>query len=254
MFFVGMAAKEMGKLLNLLGFRVNLWFATAIGVLLTGVRYIEILFSVLEKYNLFTSLLAMISLMALAFPVFIQKWSMRERLFSGIGYLIILLYPSFLGTYATSLTAYSSGPLLSLLYVLCVQANDSFAWLSGVLFGRSRGFIDVSPNKSLQGFLGGVLAGMIIFIVFAVIWPTSFRLSWYLPFFALTISCCVILGDLVESLIKRAANVKDSGSLIRGRGGVLDSIDSLLFVAPLYYYFLPFIMIEQNLEAMALMS
>ena len=244
--FVSMAAREMAKLLNLLGFRVRLFPATSIGFLLPSVRYIEILFPIVEQYNAFSSLIAVVALAALALPIFIQKWSMKERLFAGIGYLSILLYPSFLGTYAVSMTAYPSGPLLSLLYIVCVQANDSLAWVLGMLFGKNRGLIDVSPNKSSQGFLGGLLAGMITFVVFALVWPEVFRLSWYLPLFALAIGCSAILGDLVESLIKRAANVKDSGVLIRGRGGILDSIDSLLFVAPLYYYFLPFIMAVQS--------
>ncbi len=240
--FIGMAAREMACLLKLLGFQVLRLPATLIGILLPVVRYLEILFPVAKHYNAFSSLVVLIALASLSLPIFIRQWGMRERLFAALGYLIILLYPSFLGTYTIAMTAYGSGPLLVLLYIICVQANDSLAWVFGMLFGRNRGLIDVSPNKSLQGFLGGLLSGMIVFVVFALIWPQTFRLSWYLPFFGLAIACCVILGDLVESLIKRAAEVKDSGALIRGRGGVLDSVDSLLFVAPLYYYFLPFIM------------
>ena len=241
--FVGMGAWEMAKLLLLLGFRVYPLPAILIGVLLPATRYLELQFPVLEAYNAFSSLVALISLAALSLPIFLRNANMKERLFVGMGYMIILLYPSLLGTYAVSLTSFPAGPRLALLYVVCVQANDSAAWAFGMLFGKNRGLIDVSPNKSLQGFLGGLLAGMLVFVIFALVWPQVFRLSWYLPLFALAIGCSAILGDLVESLIKRAADVKDSGALILGRGGVLDSIDSLLFVAPLYYYFLPFIIV-----------
>ncbi len=244
--FISLAAKEMAKLLNVLGFQVKLLPATMMGASLPAIRYFEIIFPIADKYRALSSLIVIVALASLALPIFIKKWSMKERLFIGIGYLIILFYPSFLGTYAVSLTAYSSGPLLALLYVVCVQANDSLAWFFGILFGKNKGLIDVSPNKSLQGFLGGILASILTFVLFALVWPDIFQLSWYLPVLALAIGCCVILGDLVESLIKRAAGVKDSGVLIRGRGGILDSIDSLLFVAPLYYYFLPFIIVNQS--------
>ncbi|WGK68079.1 phosphatidate cytidylyltransferase [Candidatus Haliotispira prima] len=241
--FVGMAAREMAKLLHLLGFRVHVLPAILIGTLLPTVRYLEIMFPQVKAYNAFSGLVVIIALVSLSLPIFIRKWSMKERMFAALGYLIILLYPSFLGTYTVALTSYPGGPLLTLLYIVSVQANDSFAWVFGMLFGKNRGLIDVSPNKSVQGFLGGLITGVIVFVVFALVWPEQFLLSWYLPFLALAIGCSVILGDLVESLMKRAAGVKDSGVLIRGRGGVLDSIDSLLFVAPLYYYFLPFIIV-----------
>ena len=242
--FIAMAAREMAKMLYRLGFRVHCWPATVIGAVLPALRYLEILFPVLEHYQTLSTSMAVIGLAALALPIFARKWGMKERLFAGIGYLVILFYPGFLGTYAVSFTAYDNGPLVSLLYIVSVQANDSLAWVAGVWLGKSRGLVDVSPNKSLQGFLGGLLAGLAVFVIFALVWPDVFALSWYLPLFALAVGCGAILGDLVESLVKRAANVKDSGILIRGRGGVLDSIDSLLFVAPLYYYVLPFIIVE----------
>ena len=240
--FVGMAAREMAKLLRRMGFRMNWLLATVIGIVLPTLRYLEILFPVLERYQTLNTTMAVIGLAALALPIFARYWEMKERLFAGIGYLVILFYPGFLGTYVVSFTSFESGPLVSLLYIVSVQANDSLAWVAGVWLGKRRGLVDVSPNKSLQGFLGGLLAGIAVFVIFALVWPQVFVLSWYLPLFALAVCCGAILGDLVESLVKRAADVKDSGILIRGRGGVLDSIDSLLFVAPLYYYVLPFIM------------
>jgi phosphatidate cytidylyltransferase len=117
--------------------------------------------------------------------------------------------------------------------VLTVWACDTFAYLSGRAYPRGRMFPNISPNKTWTGGIGGTIAAMIVaaalFSVLAGVFPLSGALLGFV--FAVTAQS----GDAAESLIKRAAGAKDSGSLIPGHGGVLDRIDSFLFAAPALY-------------------
>lgn len=158
-------------------------------------------------------------------------------------YLTLLLYPGFFISYIVRLTSLPNATLHIIVFMLLVFLNDSNAWLIGVLFGKdSRNVFEVSPNKSLVGFIGGVLASIIVCIAATFLFPEVYQSRW-IPMIALGLCASVttIAGDLVESAIKRSAGVKDSGNIIMGRGGMLDSIDSLLFTAPLFYYFLSFV-------------
>jgi len=127
-------------------------------------------------------------------------------------------------------------------FVLLTYGNDSLAWLFGKYLGKRRNIVDASPNKSIAGFVGGtagsLIAGFISFdslhalpgIALAQKIVLSSALGLGMAFF-------VIVGDLFESALKRSASVKDSGTMVPGRGGVLDSFDSLFFSAP---YFIAF--------------
>ena len=129
------------------------------------------------------------------------------------------------------------------LYLIIVFMCDSGAWFFGVLFGKStRGVIAASPNKSLVGFIGGILSSVASAIVVKEIYPDIFYLSYQnLVIISLITSVSAIIGDLVESVLKRSLDCKDSGTLIPGRGGVLDSIDSLLIAAPVFYIAVQFL-------------
>jgi phosphatidate cytidylyltransferase len=122
------------------------------------------------------------------------------------------------------------------LVLLIVMASDTAAYFTGISLGRRKLYPSVSPNKSVEGAVGG-LAGSLAGAFIA-------RL-WFLP--TLTPADCLALGlglgvlaqlgDLFESLLKRSFGVKDSGRLIPGHGGILDRLDSLLFVFPPAYYY-----------------
>ena len=127
----------------------------------------------------------------------------------------------------------------ALIYVvfalLIVWTTDSGAYFTGRKFGKKKLWPEISPNKTVEGFYGGVLAA----IVFA------FVLNWLFPFadsllqlLFVTIAASIIgqFGDLAESAIKRHYHVKDSGTLLPGHGGILDRFDSLLFVIPLLHF------------------
>lgn len=149
-------------------------------------------------------------------------------------------YPGFLLSWIVRLSGLAD-PSLSLLLFLClVFGNDMSAYFAGSLWGAStRLNLEVSPKKSIVGFAAGLLGSLIVVGLFALLVPDFPRFG--IPgriVLGVCTAVTVILGDLLESGMKRSAGVKDSGGVIPGRGGMLDSIDSMLFTAPFFYYFL----------------
>lgn len=155
----------------------------------------------------------------------------------------IILYCGFFITFISRITTLNEPSFMLALYLIIVFMCDSGAWFFGVLFGKStRGIIAASPNKSLVGFIGGILSSVASAIVVKEIYPDIFYLSYQnLVIISLITSVSAIIGDLVESVLKRSLDCKDSGTLIPGRGGVLDSIDSLLIAAPVFYIAVQFL-------------
>ena len=127
------------------------------------------------------------------------------------------------------------------LFLVIVFGTDSLAWLVGMLFGKNnRGLIKASPNKSIAGFVGGIFGTILVVFIITRFFPgysVRFANISNIKIFLITFitSIVAIIGDLLESVIKRSANVKDSGTIIPGRGGILDSVDSMLLAAPVFY-------------------
>lgn len=117
-----------------------------------------------------------------------------------------------------------------------VWAADIGAFYSGRLFGKHKLAPRVSPGKTVEGLLGGLVASWIAAMVFQRYWMKDFEWIEILVL-ATALNLAGVLGDLVESAMKRGAGVKDSSALIPGHGGVLDRIDSLLFAIPVMYYY-----------------
>lgn len=121
-------------------------------------------------------------------------------------------------------------PMLLLGVFLILWTYDSVAYLFGMLLGKHRLFERISPKKSWEGVIGGGIFAIIMGILNAVIFQSLELTSWIV--IALIIIIFGTLGDLVESLIKRSLNIKDSGKILPGHGGVLDRFDSLLMAIP----------------------
>ncbi len=161
------------------------------------------------------------------------KDSINKIAFSAL----IVFYCGFMITFITKMTVLKNAVYFIALYFLLVFICDSAAWFFGILFGKNnRGIVAASPNKSLIGFIGGIVAaiasGFLFKFFFPEILPGSY---WKILVVSFVTAIAGITGDLVESVFKRSCEVKDSGNIIPGRGGVLDSIDSLLIAAPIYY-------------------
>jgi phosphatidate cytidylyltransferase len=126
-------------------------------------------------------------------------------------------------------------PLLALAIILA-SMHDSASYISGNLFGRHLIAPTISPLKTWEGFFGGCKGTLLVFMAILSYWSIS--LSWYILVpISLIVSILSFYGDLFESWLKRKAHVKDSGNLLPGHGGILDRIDSILFVATFMYIF-----------------
>ena len=129
-----------------------------------------------------------------------------------------------------------------LLYLGAAKFYDVGAYISGTALGKTKITPTLSPKKTLEGFIGGLVLSVAVTLllnyVFGIVDSLIFGSIWLAIVFALTIGITAQLGDLVESLFKRNAEKKDSGRLLPGYGGLLDIIDSLLLSSPVAYLFL----------------
>lgn len=150
------------------------------------------------------------------------------------------LYTGGLLGYAPLLAAQVSGPggggpfEWLLMVLLGTAACDTGAYIVGSLIGRHKMIPHISPGKTWEGLAGGVLGAVVAALVLSGLLGLSVQLAVLL---GVLVCASAVSGDLCESLLKRAAGVKDSGHIIPGHGGVLDRIDSILFVLPVVYWF-----------------
>ncbi|MGQ9647566.1 MAG: phosphatidate cytidylyltransferase [Thermodesulfobacteriota bacterium] len=183
-------------------------------------------------------LLFLVALLFLAIPQNLPSTISR------MGILLFgILYIGFLLPHIALIRKLADGRVWVLFLILTVWAGDIFAFLSGSLIGKHKLYPKISPNKTYEG-LGGAVGGSVL-----VAW--LYRL-FFIP--QMGMGSCILLaaalsllgqmGDLTESMLKRSAQVKDSGSLIPGHGGMLDRMDSFLFSAPFLHYFLLFFLKE----------
>ena len=126
-------------------------------------------------------------------------------------------------------------PATVLCYIFIIWANDVFAYLVGMTFGRHRLCERLSPKKSWEGFFGGIAGAVAAGLVAAYVLDANY---WVWGGLALVAALSGVAGDLVESMFKRASEVKDSGHVIPGHGGVLDRFDALLLSAPYVFFYL----------------
>ncbi|MDN5353170.1 MAG: phosphatidate cytidylyltransferase, partial [Clostridiales bacterium] len=115
-------------------------------------------------------------------------------------------------------------------------STDTFAYAVGRLFGKTPLIPEVSPKKTVEGAIGGVIFCLIFSYLYAVLFNPSFQ--FYAIFLGLTGSILSQVGDLMASKIKRVFGLKDFGKIMPGHGGILDRIDSLIVTLPVVYYFM----------------
>ncbi|MFA5575014.1 MAG: phosphatidate cytidylyltransferase [Brumimicrobium sp.] len=120
-------------------------------------------------------------------------------------------------------------------FFILVWSNDTFAYLSGRFFGKHKFFERISPKKTWEGAIGGFLMTIVFGIIYTSLFDKDY-LFWITA--AIFVSPVSILGDLIESRFKRLYNIKDSGTILPGHGGVLDRFDASLYAAPFFYLLL----------------
>lgn len=172
------------------------------------------------------TLFYLIVMALLVLPVF----SKNEFTFDNVGFpVLVSLY---IGTgFQNFISARETGLHVLMYALFIVWSTDIGAYMVGRKYGQRKLAPDISPNKTIEGSLGGIASAMVVSLVYTMIWPMTYNIFAML---LLTILFSIVgqLGDLVESSYKRYYGVKDSGNILPGHGGILDRFDSLLFVFP----------------------
>ena len=158
-------------------------------------------------------------------------WSARTRL---ADVAVTIMGPVYTGFMLSSIVLLRdavpgfAGALLTIGVCASLWVSDSFAYIVGSRIGKHKMVPKISPNKSWEGFAGGIVGSVLIWLI---LWATHFyQLNLaYAIFCGVVVSVLGVFGDLIESRIKRGVGVKDSGNLIPGHGGMLDRSDSLIF-------------------------
>ena len=164
-------------------------------------------------------------------PNFLKKKYINFTFYISSSFVFIYLIANFNGFY---------DPSIILGCFILIWVNDSFAYIVGKNFGKQKLFYSVSPHKTIEGFLGGLFFCCISASVVSRYVNESMDTSYWL-IIAIIVSVFGTLGDLIESKFKRESNVKDSGNIIPGHGGMLDRLDSVIFASPYIYLFLKFV-------------
>jgi len=166
-------------------------------------------------------------------PRFLSKNYIASTFYLSSSFVFIALIPIELAN-----KSFNPGIILGVFVLAWI--NDSFAFIIGKNFGKQKLFESVSPNKTIEGFFGGLFFTCLVSYVISYFTETSLTNSnWLL--IAIIVSIFGTIGDLVESKYKRQAKVKDSGIILPGHGGLLDRLDSIILASPFIYLFLIFL-------------
>jgi phosphatidate cytidylyltransferase len=192
--------------------------------------------------KLFTVLLIITLIISIKCIVFLFDDTQVINKVSKYIYLVGYIMLPFLFIVKISFGIAAYNPKIIIGLFILIWTNDTFAYLVGKSIGKHKLFERISPKKTIEGFFGGVVfaafAGFLISKFYIQPTPEFSNKSiliWMI--IALIVSVFGTIGDLIESKFKRIAGVKDSGSIMPGHGGVLDRLDSVIFVAPVIYLF-----------------
>lgn len=164
-----------------------------------------------------------------------EKRQLQDSVVTAFG----LIYVAFLSSHIILIDKSAKSPMIWVV-VLCAFGTDVFAYFGGYLFGRHKLCPKVSPKKTVEGAIGGIVGSLVLCMIFGyLIFGESI---YHFLFLGLAGSVVAQIGDLSASILKRNMGIKDFGSLIPGHGGVLDRFDSVLFTAPFVYYYIVLVM------------
>ncbi|HUV06889.1 MAG TPA: phosphatidate cytidylyltransferase [Spirochaetia bacterium] len=165
----------------------------------------------------------------------LKKEDLSKLLSKASSSVLVLIYPGFFLSFIVLMTKWQHASYKILFFLCLIFANDMVAYITGKLFGKSRNLI-ISPNKTTIGFVSGLLSSIGVSVLFFYLLPWLFHTHLaVILLLGFGIGVATILGDLVESAFKRSVDVKDSGTIMMGRGGILDSLDSMLLSAPFFF-------------------
>jgi len=231
-----LAGIEFYRIVKNQGIQPFSWLGIVFSVLLIVNAYIEQYnFSFLPYPRDFT-LPLLLTLMTLIPLIWLLFRPNKDKAFINWGWTIAgILYTGWLLSYYIQIRQLENGMGWIFLVVTCTALCDVGAYAVGSNLGKHAMASSVSPGKTWEGSVGGLLTSVIVAVILAI----AFKLPlyyWQMVAAGLIIGVFAQIGDLVESLLKRNMHTKDSGSLLPGHGGMLDRIDSHLLVAPIAYY------------------
>ena len=233
-----LSSKEYFKILINNGFRPNY----NLGVFLSVIIFVTTYFyaskeSLIGVHFVLVPILPLVCLSALYSSNNNETLSNVSVTFFGILYISLPI--SLLNFIVFNEYSYNSIYLMATL--LFLWNSESAAYFGGSLFGRKKLFESVSPMKTWEGVISGLLANVILaYLIHQFIWA-SFQTFTFWVLFSMVVLVSGIFGDLFESLLKRNFNLKDSGNKLPGHGGFLDRFDSFFFVIPYVYFYLKII-------------
>lgn len=168
-----------------------------------------------------------------------EKDDFKESLETSAKNCILVLYPGYFVSFILRFLALEGVTSYAIiLYLVLAFGNDVFAYVWGRLFGKNnKGIFKVSPKKSVAGYVGSFFTAIALSIGYCALFKShlpEINLAYQI-FLGAAISITANIGDLIESVFKRSAGVKDSGNIFPGRGGALDSMDSLISSAPVFF-------------------
>ncbi|MDR8523075.1 phosphatidate cytidylyltransferase [Shewanella fidelis] len=238
------AAKEWGRIIDSRCQMTQWSFTVTIGVLLTALNLLVPADEIWNRGMLHPIYLAVIIIggfwwflsfvMVLSFPKSASFWEKSHMFKSMFGQLTLI--PCFVSLLSLKALGTQGSPYygatLVFLVMLVVWATDSGAYFAGKTFGKRKLMPNVSPAKTIEGLLGGLLTTMLI--VAGVMYVSPEQELGLLIAVTLFTALASAVGDLSESMFKRVAKIKDSGTILPGHGGVLDRIDSLTAALPVF--------------------
>lgn len=227
-----LAAVALYELLNM----KNMSIFSAPGVIGTLALFVLLLpvdwAQQVEEWTSYTKLelVFLLALLLLIYTVLMKN----DFTFDDVGFIVISVIYVGLGFYYF-IVAREEGLVYLIFALAVVWMTDSGAYFTGRKLGKRKLWPEISPNKTVEGFFGGIVFAIVAAVIMELIYP--FAPSWPM-LIGVAIICSMFgqMGDLVESAIKRQYGVKDSGNLLPGHGGILDRFDSLLFVLPLLHF------------------
>jgi len=208
-----------------------------------NVIFIYILFAlIVSQYGPLTHKLILLLTITIGGIMVQELFKKSVRPFVNIGYTLIgIIFISLPFVFFHAL-AYIGGEFnfhYPLAFLLLLWASDTGAYLVGRRFGKTKLFERHSPKKTWEGFIGGIVISALVAFVISYFFKELQWNQWVS--ISILVSCFGTLGDLAESMFKRSINVKDSGEILPGHGGLLDRFDGLLLAAPIVYTYLYFI-------------
>lgn len=241
LYFGGIPTFLVTAIISLIGYyellRVFCTEKTMLGVAAYTVTIVYYLLLLLDLNN-FIILLAILYLMVLmAIYVFtFPKYKFPQVMCAYFGFFYVVMMLSCL----YQIRDMESGGALIVLVFLSSWGSDTLAYCSGMLFGKHKMTPKLSPKKTVEGGIGGVLGAGLLGVLYGFICKDMINISVSVPVLC-GIVCVVgallsMIGDLGASAIKRDCNIKDYGTLIPGHGGILDRFDSIIFTAPVIFY------------------